>query len=241
MISSHFLFLLASVNTLFGSKIVCPTTGVLLNNRKSLQSHVPLPEKKLPFLTFLASFLHTEMDDFATPGRPNGFGLAPSESNFIKPGKQPLSSMSPTMVFRRHDGTVVLGERSLSSSTEGRLGEILLVLGASGGPKIITAVVQTLLNRVVMGMPLFEAVIQPRIHDQLVYNNAHVTAVERSKLGTGEAIRSSARTVNALRQRNHTLLPITYTGAVQAIAFDLETRTLSATSDVRKGGAPAGF
>jgi gamma-glutamyltranspeptidase len=180
------------------------------------------------------------MDDFATPGRPNGFGLAPSESNFIQPGKQPLSSMSPTMVFRRNDATI--GERSLTSPP-GRLGELLLVLGASGGPKIITAVVQTVLNRVVMGMPLFEAVIQPRIHDQLVYNDAHVTAVERSTVGTGDKakIRLNPRTVDALRQRNHTILPISYTGAVQAIAYDVETKTLSATSDVRKGGGPDGY
>jgi gamma-glutamyltranspeptidase len=171
------------------------------------------------------------MDDFATPGRPNGFGLAPSESNFIEGGKQPLSSMSPTMVFRRRDG----------ENSARRLGELLLVLGGSGGPKIISAVVQTLLNRVVIGMPLFEAVIHPRIHDQLVYNNAHVTAVEKSTLGTGEAIRLSPRTIDALRHRNHTLLPISYTGAVQAIAFDLETKTFSATSDVRKGGAPDGY
>jgi gamma-glutamyltranspeptidase len=182
------------------------------------------------------------MDDFATPGRPNGFGLAPSESNFIKPGKQPLSSMSPTMVFRRNDDAAA-GERSLSSSSPGRLGELLLVLGASGGPKIITAVVQTVLNRVVMGMPLFEAVIQPRIHDQLVYNDAHVTAIERSTVGTGDeaSIRLNPRTVDALRQRNHTILPISYTGAVQAIAYDLETKTLSAISDVRKGGGPEGY
>jgi gamma-glutamyltranspeptidase len=174
------------------------------------------------------------MDDFATPGRPNGFGLAPSESNFIQPGKQPLSSMSPTIVFRRNDPN---GE----DSSLGRLGELLLVLGGSGGPKIISAVVQTLLNHVVMGMPLFEAVIHPRIHDQLVYNDAHVTAIERSTLGTGEAIRLSPRTVDALRKRNHTILPLSYTGAVQAIALDLETNTLSATCDVRKGGLPDGY
>lgn len=185
------------------------------------------------YIPFSDSPLYTEMDDFATPGRPDGFGLTPSESNFIQPGKQPLSSMSPTMVFRRNDPD---GENS-----SGRLGELLLVLGGSGGPKIITAVVQTLLNRVVMGMSLFEAVIHPRIHDQLVYNDAHVTAVERSTLGTGEAIRLSPRTVDALRKRNHTILPLSYTGAVQAIALDLETKTLSATCDVRKGGAPDGY
>jgi hypothetical protein len=66
--------------------------------------------------------MNNEMDDFASPGRPNYFGLAPSPLNYPAPGKRPLSSMSPTLVFFQ--------------------GKIRLVHGASGGPKIITAVLQ---------------------------------------------------------------------------------------------------
>ncbi len=71
--------------------------------------------------------LNNEMDDFtAVPGRPNQLGLLQSEGNRIEPGKRPLSSMSPTIVVR--DGKPVL------------------VVGAAGGPRIISAVLQVILN-----------------------------------------------------------------------------------------------
>jgi len=70
----------ATINTSFGSKIIVPGTGILLND---------------------------EMDDFsAQPGKPNHFGLVGAEANAIAPGKRPLSSMSPTIVLR--DGQPVL-------------------------------------------------------------------------------------------------------------------------------------
>ena len=144
------------------------------------------------------------MDDFATPGRPNGFGLEPTESNYIKPGKKPLSSMSPTMIFRRSN-----------SRPEGSFGELLLVLGASGGPKIITAVVQVFLNHIILGMPLFEATIRPRVHDQLIYHGSAVATIEESKLETGEPIILQNRTIAALHARHHHLLKIDYMGTVR--------------------------
>lgn len=59
--------------------------------------------------------------------------------------------MAPTMVFRRHirEGTATLGN-------------LMLVLGASGGPKIISAVVSIITNYVLLGMPLYESVVRPR-------------------------------------------------------------------------------
>lgn len=199
----------SSVNLEFGSKVVSPSTGILLNN---------------------------DMDDFSTPGRPNSFGLRPSETNFPVPGKRPLSSMSPTIVFR--DGS---GSGRGPATPHDDLGELVLSLGASGGPKIITAVLQTILNYVFVGMPLFEAVSAPRIHDQLLYHGAAGTNVERCTLLQGPDIVLSNRTRAALEKRGHELIETDYLGAVQAVAVDLENGSLTAVSDIRKQGMPAGY
>jgi gamma-glutamyltranspeptidase/glutathione hydrolase len=91
--------------------------------------------------------LNNEMDDFsAKPGVPNQFGLVGGKANAIAPGKRMLSSMTPTIVTKN--------------------GELELVLGAPGGGRIITAVLQVLLNVVDHGMGLEQAVRAPRIHHQ---------------------------------------------------------------------------
>ena len=91
--------------------------------------------------------LNNEMDDFAVkPGAPNLYGLVQGEPNAIAPGKRPLSSMSPTLVEK--DGRVVL------------------VLGSPGGPRIITAVLETIMNIVDYGMTAQQAVDAPRLHHQ---------------------------------------------------------------------------
>ena len=72
------------------------------------------------------------MDDFSTPGQPNGYGIAPSAANFIRPGKRPLSSMSPTIVL----------QDSLSNGTVAPT--VRAVVGASGGPRIISSTLQVL-------------------------------------------------------------------------------------------------
>jgi gamma-glutamyltranspeptidase/glutathione hydrolase len=93
--------------------------------------------------------LNDEMDDFvAKPGVPNAYGLVGKEANAIAPGKRPLSSMTPTLVLK--DGKVVLA------------------VGASGGPTIITGTLQGLLNVVDFGMDARAAVEAPRFHHQWV-------------------------------------------------------------------------
>ena len=169
------------------------------------------------------------MDDFSNPGRPIYFGLHPSESNYIKPGKKPLSSMSPTMVFQTN------------KDNEGgeKLGNLSLVVGASGGPKIISAVLQVFANHLLYGMSLFDAVVYPRFHDQLIYHGAAVCTTEKTNLGP--EITLSQRTRQALERRNHKLLDVTYEGTVQAISLDAETFEMTAVCDIRKGGSPAGI
>src|SRR5699024_5906939 len=91
-------------------------------------------------------FLNNEMDDFtAKPGVPNMFGLIQGKVNAIEPGKRMLSSMSPTIVTEN--------------------GDVRMVLGAAGGPRIITAVFQMFLNGY-LGMNAQEAVSAPRFHHQ---------------------------------------------------------------------------
>lgn len=92
--------------------------------------------------------MNNQMDDFSIHlGTPNFFGLVGSEANAVAPGKTPLSSMTPTIV-RDADG------------------QVRLVLGAAGGPKIVTAVFQSLVNRIRFGMSLPDSVSAPRFHHQ---------------------------------------------------------------------------
>ena len=98
----------------------------------------------VPGLGFL---LNDEMDDFTSkPNTPNMFGLIQGEANAIEPGKRPLSAMSPTIVVRD--------------------GKPFMVLGAPGGPRITTAVLQVLLNVIDFHMNIQDAVDAPRFHHQ---------------------------------------------------------------------------
>lgn len=92
--------------------------------------------------------LNDEMDDFAArPGQPNMFGLIQGERNSVQPGKRPLSSMTPTIVLRKD-------------------GSLWFALGARGGPRIISAVLQTVINVIDHDMDIQQAIDAPRIHHQ---------------------------------------------------------------------------
>lgn len=109
-----------TINYALGSLVVVPGRGFPLNN---------------------------QMDDFSiAPGVANVFGLVGGDANSVAPGKKPLSSMSPTIVFRD--------------------GRPWAVAGASGGPRIITGTLQALLNMMVFGLDVQAAVDAPRIHHQ---------------------------------------------------------------------------
>jgi gamma-glutamyltranspeptidase len=135
------------------------------------------------------------------------------------------------MVFRKVEG-----------ASGDDIGKLALVVGASGGPKIITSVLQVFINFCMLGMPLFDSVARPRVHEQLIYHDAAVTTTEKAFLDQGSLIEVPQRTKDALLKRGHeSLLEIDYAGCVQAVAVDLDTNTLSAVSDIRKGGRPAGY
>ena len=132
-------------------------------------------------------FMNDTMDDFTIkPGAANMFGLVQGTSNAIAPGKRPLSSMSPTIVSRG--------------------GKPFLVLGSPGGSRIITAVVETIVNVVDHGMSLQEAVDAPRIHHQWQPDVIYA-----------EPFALSADTARALAAMGHKIVVQKAWGAVEAI------------------------
>ncbi|KAF2405534.1 gamma-glutamyltranspeptidase [Trichodelitschia bisporula] len=118
--------LTTTVNLLFGSQLIVPETGLVLNN---------------------------EMNDFSIPGTSNAFGYIPSPANYIRPRKRPQSSISPV----------------IAEYPDGRM---YVATGAAGGSRITTATVQNLIHILDGGMDVAEALAQPRLHDQLVPDNA---------------------------------------------------------------------
>jgi gamma-glutamyltranspeptidase/glutathione hydrolase len=141
--------------------------------------------------------LNNEIDDFAlSPGVPNQFGLVGGDANALAGGKRPLSSMCPTIV-----------------EDPASRGRPLMVLGAPGGPTIISSVLQTIVHVIDDGMSLQEAVDAPRIHhqwlpDELVY--------ERRAFPPEVAA--------GLRTRGHVLKEHGPIGNVCAIGVDAEGR-----------------
>ncbi|XP_031638996.1 glutathione hydrolase 1 proenzyme-like [Contarinia nasturtii] len=112
----------STVNSIFGSKIRSKSTGIILND---------------------------EMDDFATPGKKNGFGLEPSMANFITPNKRPLSSMCPVIVIDKNSNAI-------------------FIAGSAGGSKIITTVAYIFAKHFWLGESLKDAIYSKRIHHQLL-------------------------------------------------------------------------
>jgi gamma-glutamyltranspeptidase/glutathione hydrolase len=152
--------------------------------------------------------LNNEMDDFLTePGEANAFGLTQSNRNMPQPGKRPLSSMSPTIVLRD--------------------GEPILVAGGSGGPRIISATLQAMLNVLLFDMDAVEAVRAPRMHHQWMPDLLRL-----------EKPLQRGRLAGDLEQRGQTIGDYPSPAAVQLVVHD--EHGLSGASDPRKGGRPTG-
>ena len=129
--------------------------------------------------------LNNEMDDFsAKPGHPNGFGLVGGEKNAIEPEKRMLSSMTPSIVLEKET--------------------VRLVLGAPGGSRIITGVLQVLVNKLSHRMSLRDAVDAPRIHHQWLPDTLYYESL-------------SDHNIIALKKRGYSLEKSEYFGRVQAI------------------------
>ncbi len=153
--------------------------------------------------------LNNEMDDFtAKPGSPNIYGLLQSANNAIEPGKRPLSAMSPTIVLE--DGAP------------------RLVVGAQGGPTIITSVLQVILNIVEFGMNIQQAIDFPRFHHQWMPDTLYL-----------EPSGFPLETREALRQRGHNLNFGRSLGHVTGI--EIAEGLLMGAADSRSEGVAGGF
>ncbi len=152
--------------------------------------------------------LNNEMDDFVSkPGVPNAFGLVGREANAVAPGKKPLSSMTPTLVLDAE-------------------GDLLLSIGASGGPFIISSTLQVLSNIVDFGMTPEEALAVPRMHHQWVPEKLFLDT------GYGSAVQP------ALEALGHTVDEMPFFSSVQVV--QATDGGFLGAADPHKGGAPAG-
>lgn len=206
----------STINTAFGAGFVSNSTGIIFNN---------------------------EMDDFATSSsRANAFGLTPAPENAVKPGKRPLSSMSPTIVM--HNDIPYL------------------IVGGSGGPRIITSTLQVIVNVIDWGDRLGDAISAPRVHHQLIPNVAWMESVQPETCELYRALeRPSGSTpggswsywpsvCRAMKQAGHNVSGPSLDGVVQAalvIVGDRRSdgtkglRRVFAASDPRKIGLAAAY
>ncbi len=154
--------------------------------------------------------LNNEMDDFsAQPGEPNAYGLIGAEANAIEPGKRMLSSMTPTIVTKD--------------------GKVDMVLGAAGGPRIITATLQSFLNRAVFGMRAQQATSAPRFHHQWLPD-----VLMPGQFGL------SPDTKRLLEAKGHKIFEIPNVGRAHNI-FVEQNGNLSAGVDPRGDGWASGY
>ncbi|KAB2619730.1 gamma-glutamyltranspeptidase 1-like [Pyrus ussuriensis x Pyrus communis] len=184
-----------TVNGYFGAHILSSSTGIVLNN---------------------------EMDDFSIPGNVSA-SPPPAPPNFIRPGKRPLSSMTPAIVLKDD--------------------QLNAVVGASGGVFIIPATAEVLLNHFARGMDPLSSVMAPRVYHQLLPN---VVRYENWTSVTGDHFEVPTQIRKSLQKKGHILEPLTSGAICQFIVHKASTENegtpeILAVSDPRKGGVPAGF
>ncbi|NVJ99214.1 MAG: gamma-glutamyltransferase [Alphaproteobacteria bacterium] len=167
--------------------------------------------KSVPGAGFL---LNNEMDDFsAKAGVPNAFGLLGGEANAIEPGKRPLSSMTPTLLFKN--------------------GEPYMATGSPGGSTIITVVLQAVMNVMEFDMNVQTAISVPRIHhqwypDRLFLEPGHSIDTRRLLGQMGHQVKSGP-----------TEAWDSVLGSAQSLIRDPETGLFMGAADPRRPGSYA--
>ncbi|GFS36224.1 gamma-glutamyl transpeptidase 4 [Actinidia rufa] len=197
-----------TINYGFGAGLLSPSTGVIMNN---------------------------EMGDFSIPTEVSPDSLPPAPTNFIKPNKRPLSSMTPIIVLKDN--------------------QLAGVIGGSGGMNIIPAVIQVFLNHFILGMEPLAAVQNPRVYHKLIPN---VVSYENWTVIDGDHIELPDVRRHFLEERGHQLQAKSGGGICQLVVQTLGNGgvnmgrkqgkissdqifhgTLTAVSDPRKDGRPA--
>ena len=154
--------------------------------------------------------LNNEMDDFsAKPGVPNAYGLLGGAANAVEPGKRPLSSMSPTIVLKD--------------------GQPVIVTGSPGGSRIITTVLQVIMNVVDHGMNIAEASVAPRIHHQWLPDELRVE----------EGL--SLDTIRLLEAKGHTVRIQPVMGSTHSIMRREDSALFGASDPRRPSALTAGY
>ncbi|XP_070573107.1 glutathione hydrolase 1 proenzyme-like [Ptychodera flava] len=152
---------------------------------------------------------NNEMDDFSTPNQTNHYGVPPSEANFIEPGKRPLSSMNP-LIFLNHTK------------------DATLTIGRSGGTRITTSTALSAINVLWFGDNLGDGIMRPRVHHQLVPDEA------------GHEPEFNETIVEGLRQKNHVTSTYSRTSSVVQ-GIQLVEDKVHAYCDDRKDGIADGY
>jgi gamma-glutamyltranspeptidase/glutathione hydrolase len=154
-------------------------------------------------------FLNNEMDDFAAkPGDKNQFGLIQGAANAIVPGKRPLSSMTPTIITKK--------------------GQVVMVVGCPGGPRIITATMEAILNTLDYQMNIQDAINAPRFHHQWYPDSIDI-----------EPNAFSSGTLKQLSKMGYQIVPHDSWGAVEAIYIDPMTHIHYGANDIRRAAGKA--
>jgi gamma-glutamyltranspeptidase/glutathione hydrolase len=161
--------------------------------------------------------MNNTLDDFSLADNvPNSFGAIGGQANRLQPGKTPLSSMTPTLAFEASHPELPT-----------------LAIGAPGGTRIITCILQVLLNRWIHELPLDQAIAAPRIHqqwipDRLTLESKGPWASDLPHWGFSNS------TIEALRQRGHPAA----SGEVhcRVLAAERTREQLQAASDPRDIG-----
>lgn len=155
--------------------------------------------------------LNNEMNDFAVKtGSPDIYGLVAFKPNEIEPEKRMLSSMSPTIITKD--------------------GKFFMAIGAMGGPKIITATLQTIINVIDFGMSIQEAIDAPRIHHQWQPDKIYY-----------ERIRLPNDVINNLSVLGHCVDKMDFSAEVMTICYDEEKKVFLGAADFRWNGVAVGY